>query len=416
MTSTDGGDLPLAPYRVLDLANETGFLCGRILGDLGADVIKVEPPGGDPARRHGPYYHDDDDPEKSLSWYAYNYNKRSITLDLSQPQGRDLFIRLVQSADFVVETGPPGHLDALGLGYVALRAANPRVVMTSITPFGQTGPYRQYKADDIVAVAMGGLMHLSGDEDREPLRIGVPQAYALAGAQAAAGTMIAHYQRLPTGQGAHVDVSMQEAVANALPATQLMWFAAQQVEHRGERHEYGGRMTRGIFPAKDGYVASHLFWGVGPGTRMRGLARWIKDTGQETSIGDVDFTQVTGFSITQEQVDVWEEEMSRFFSRFTKAEIYREALKRRAFVFPVSTPADLAADPQLRSRGFFKPVEHPELASEIDYPGPFCGFSETPLSIRRRPPLIGEHNHEVYHEELGYSDAALDALRQAGVV
>ncbi|MCH8196295.1 MAG: CoA transferase [Chloroflexi bacterium] len=415
MPPTNAAGLPLSPYRVLDLTNEIGFLCGRILGDLGADVIKVEPPGGDPARNHGPYYHDDVDPEKSLYWYAYNYNKRSVTLDLSQPPGRDVFARLSAEADFIVETGPPGHMEALGLGYEDLRSANPRLLMTAITPFGQTGPYSQYKADDIVAVAVGGLMNLCGDEDREPLRIGVPQAYALAGAQAAAGTMIAHYQRLMTGQGAYVDVSMQEAVANALPATQLEWFVSKEVTRRGDRHPYGGRMTRGTFPAKDGFVASHLFWGVGPGTRMKGLAQWIKDTGQETTIGDVDFTKVTGFSITQEQVDAWEEEMSSFFSRFTKAEIYREALRRRAFVFPVSTPADLAEDPQLKARDFFKPVEHPDLGSVIDYPGPFCGFSETPLSIRRPPPLIGEHNAEIY-EALGYSRQELNDLKKAGVI
>ncbi len=406
-------DLPLSPYRVLDLANESGHLCGRLLGDLGADVLKVEPPGGDPSRMHGPFAGDQPGPERSLSWAAYNCNKRSITLDITKPRGRDLFLRLAKTAHFVVETGAPGYLDSMGLGYEALRAANPAIVVTSITPFGQSGPYREWKADDIVASAMGGLMHMCGAEDREPLKLGGEQAYMLAGSQAAAGAMLAHYHRLMTGEGSYVDVSIREAVVNALPDTQLFWFVSKELEHRGERHQYGGRMTRGAFPAKDGYIASHLFWGVGPGTRMRGLARWMEDSGVPNTIGKTDFTQVTGFNTSQEQVDAWEEELSGFFSRYTKAEIYREALKRRAFLFPLSSPKDLASSEQLASRGFFESVEHPVLG-RVTYPGSALRFAPGP-TIRRGPPAIGQHNAEVYGE-LGLAQDDLAALREAGVV
>ncbi len=408
--------LPLSPYRVLDLANETGLLCGRILADLGADVIKVEPPSGEPARMHGPYAGDAPDSERSLSWAAYNCNKRSITLDITKAQGRDLFLRLIGLSHFLIETFEPGRLDGLGLGYEALRAANPGLVMTSITPFGQTGPRRDWKGDDLVASALGGLMHTCGAEDREPLRLGGQQACVLAGAQAAAGTMIAHYQRLATGEGAHVDLSIQEAVANALPDTQLFWFVSKEVEHRGERHQYGGRMTRGTFPAKDGFVASHLFWGVGPGTRMRGLARWMRESGVPNTLGDADFTQVTGFNITQEQVDAWEDEMAAFFSRFTKAEIYREALKRRAFLFPVSSPADLARNEQLQARHFFQQVECPALGGPVTFPGPAFRAGERPVAIRRPPPRAGEHNDEVYGREMKLSGAERAQLQRARVI
>ena len=248
MASTDPPELPLSPYRVLDLSDEKGFLCGRILGDLGADVIKIEPPGGDPSRRRGPYYHGDARADRSLYWFAHNYNKRGVTLDLATADGRDLFLRLARSAHFVIETAPPGRMEALGLGYETLREANPALVMTSITPFGPTGPHAAYQADDLVAMAAGGLMSICGDDDRPPVRIGEPQAYMLASAQAATGTMLAHYARNRSGQGSLVTVSMQEAVANTLTTTPHYWFASNVVQRRGARSLYGGRLIRTVFP------------------------------------------------------------------------------------------------------------------------------------------------------------------------
>jgi crotonobetainyl-CoA:carnitine CoA-transferase CaiB-like acyl-CoA transferase len=228
--------------------------------------------------------------------------------------------------------------------------------------------------------------------------------------------MLAHAKRLATGQGSFVDVSVQEAVANMLTNTQQQWFAERRVEHRGAKHAYGGRMTHGVFPAKDGYIASHIFWGPGPGNRMRGLAHWMQDKGFETTIKDTDFNRVTGGAITQEQVDAWEDEMSAFFSRFNKDEIYREALKRRAFLFPVSSPKDLLSNEQLKARGFFEHVEHPELKERVTYPGAFLRWPGAPHSIRLRPPLIGEHNIAIYVDELGYTRDELVSLAEAGVI
>ena len=159
-------DLLLSPYRVLDLTDDKGFLCGRILADLGADVIKVETPGGDPARNTGPFYKDIPDPEKSLFWFSYNTNKRSITLNLESLDGQDIFRNLSKTADFVIESFAPDYLDSLSIGYSALSEINPRIIMTSITPYGQTGPYRDYKAYDLTLQASGGLMYVSGDPDR----------------------------------------------------------------------------------------------------------------------------------------------------------------------------------------------------------------------------------------------------------
>ena len=192
----------LSPYRVLDLTDEKGFLCGKLLGDLGADVIKVERPGGDPARSIGPFYHDEADPEKSLFWFAFNTSKRGITLDIETAEGQEVFKRLVESADFVIESFPPGYMDQLGLGYSALEEVNPGIIMVSITPFGQTGPYKDYKAPDIVAWAMGGSMYPFGNADRPPVRISHhSQAYLHASGEAAVGAMLALYYRSITGEG-----------------------------------------------------------------------------------------------------------------------------------------------------------------------------------------------------------------------
>ena len=171
------GDYLLSPYRVLDLTDERGLLCGKMLADLGADVIQVEPLGGNPARRLGPFFEDDVRPEKSLFWWAYSANKRSITLDIETVDGGNLLLKLAAEADFLIESFSPGYLARLGFGYPDLQALNPGLVMVSITPFGQDGPYADYLATDIVGMALGGFMSLTGDSDRAPLRLSFPHFY-----------------------------------------------------------------------------------------------------------------------------------------------------------------------------------------------------------------------------------------------
>jgi len=177
----------LTPYRVLALTDEKGLMCGKIMGDLGADVIKIEKPGGDPARNIGPFYQDKIDPEKSLFWFTLNTSKRGITLDIETTDGQDIFKRLLKTADFVVESLPPGHMDKLGLGYSALEKLNPGIIMISITPFGQTGPYKDFKGPDMVMWAMGAgpFMRTFDSADREPFRVSHhSQSYFHAGTEA----------------------------------------------------------------------------------------------------------------------------------------------------------------------------------------------------------------------------------------
>ena len=217
------GELLLSPYRVLDLTDERGLLCGKVLADLGADVIQVEPPWGSTGRNIGPFYRDEVHPEKSLFWWAYASNKRGITLNLDTADGRELLKKLAKDVHFLVESFPPGYLNELGLGYDVLKTINPSLVMVSISPFGQDGPYAHYKAPDIVGMAMSGFMYLTGDSDRPPLRVASPQFYLQGSAAGAAGAMLAHTHRALTGEGQHVDVSCQQAVAKSLAGAPQSW-------------------------------------------------------------------------------------------------------------------------------------------------------------------------------------------------
>ncbi|HJU11237.1 MAG TPA: CoA transferase, partial [Candidatus Binataceae bacterium] len=205
----------LSHCRVLDLTTERGLLCGQVFGDLGADVIKVEPIGGSPVRQLPPFFNDQRGPERSVYWWAYNRNKRSITLDLDREEGRGIFRQLARKADFVIESDNPGYWNQRGLGYQDLSALNPGLVGVSITPFGQDGPKASYADSDLIIMAAGGVLILYGDEDRPPIRMSVPQAYLHACVDGAAAALIAYYERLSSGFGQHVDVAAQESVGLA---------------------------------------------------------------------------------------------------------------------------------------------------------------------------------------------------------
>ncbi|MFC1971797.1 CaiB/BaiF CoA transferase family protein [Chloroflexota bacterium] len=409
----------LGPLRVLDLTDEKGFLCGRVLGDLGADVIKVERPGGDSSRNIGPFYHDNPDPEKSLYWFAFNANKRGITLDIASADGREIFRRLVEHADFVIESFPPGYMDGLGLGYSALSKLNPQVVMVSITPFGQTGPYAGYKTSDIVATAMGGLAYITGQADRAPVRLGGSQAYVNAGIQGALGALTAHYHRGVAGGGQWVDVSIQESVVRTLLNALVYWDLGKRNVRRAAPYRLisGIAWQRLVWRCQDGYV-SFSFWGgaVGaPGNRA--LVEWMDSQGAAPDfLRDIDWQSFDMSTVTQDELDRISEPISRFFEMHTMAELYREALERRIMLYPVQTMKEVAADAQLEARGFWTEVVHPESGSSITYPGAFVKLADSPIRIRCRAPLIGEHNEEIYYRELGMSEADMDNLKKAGVI
>ena len=410
----------LSPYRVLDLTDELGFLCGKILGDLGADVIKIERPGGDPARRLGPFYQNQADPEKSLFWFGFNNNKRGITLNLESPKGRELFSRLAAKADFIIETFTPGYLDHLGLGYSALSRINPRVVLTSITPFGQSGPYSKFKASDIEIMALSGCMSLTGDPGRPPLRVSFPQSYVWTGSYAAMGALIAHHYREQTGEGQQVDVSAQACLLWAFSHAHTFWDLNRHLEKRAGSFMTGRTITgakmRVFWPCKDGYLNFIIYGGEAGRRTNQALVAWMDSKGMAPDfLKQKDWKTFDIAQVTQAEIDRMEEPIARFFAGVTKAEFFKEVVKREMLGYPVASVKEIFEDPQHAARDFWQKVEHPELQTSIDYPGGFTKFTEGACQIWRRAPLIGEHNEEIYGE-MGMTKQEMTQLNAEGTI
>jgi crotonobetainyl-CoA:carnitine CoA-transferase CaiB-like acyl-CoA transferase len=403
----------LSPYRVLDLADEKGLLCGRLLADLGADVIKVEQPGGDPARNIGPFYHNEPHPEKSLFWFAYCAGKRSITLDITVAAGQQIFRKLARGADILVESFPPGYMDSIGLGYSDLEKLKPGLIMLSISPFGQTGPYRDFKGPDIVVWGMGGRIYSVGDADRPPVRISHhSQAYLQAGLEGAMAISMALYHRQMTGHGQYIDLSVQAAAAQpGNPTWDLRKVVPQRILQ--SRHVRVPRMYR----CKDGVVS----WIYMPGTFASmtnpDFVRWMDSEGFATDfLKDYDWAKLDYGVITQEEMDKITEPTARFFASHTKVELLEGAVKHRILFYPHFTVDNVMESEQLAARDFWADVPYLELGINIRYPGAFARTTETRIGPQRRAPLIGEHNCDVYERELGMAATEIESLKKSGVI
>lgn len=409
----------LKSCRVLDLTDERGFLCGKILADLGVDVIKVEKPGGDPSRRIGPFWGDIAHPEKSLYWFAYNSNKKGITLNIETADGKEIFKRLIKTSDFVIESFPPGYMENLGIGYSTLSNIKSGIILTSITPFGQSGPYRDYQTSDIVLMGMAGMLYLTGDPDRPPVNIGIPQTCLHAGADAAVGTLIAYYHRETTGEGQHVDISMQQSVAWFLASTVPYWELNEIVLERVGTFRSGtsrDTVQRQVWPCKDGYVFFYMLGGLAGAKSCRQLVKWMGDEGIGNEyLQTMHWENLDMGTATQEVIDQISKPIQEFFLVHTKKEILNEAIKRNISICPLSSIQDLLNDANLKARDFWVEIEHPELETKITYPRQFIRSSEKVDMTQLRAPLIGEHNERVY-SELGLSRHDLVVLKQAGVI
>jgi crotonobetainyl-CoA:carnitine CoA-transferase CaiB-like acyl-CoA transferase len=439
----------LEPYRVLDLTGALGALCGRILAGLGADVIKIERPGGDPARACGPFLPSpagdtliqsegaatgigtagitppaEPHPYRSLSWIFANAGKRGVTLDVAHPAGRDLLRRLVATADFLVESLPPGYLETIGLGYDDLAAVNPALVMVRISPFGQAGPYRDWQATDIVAWAMGGQMTLDGDADRAPLRCSAPQSDLLAGAHAAAAAMTAHYARRRTGRGQQVDIAAQECVTWTLMIAAQTWDISHINPRRGGAVRSNRRADgtvlehRVIWPCRDGFVLWTLAGGAQTGalTSTRALVDWMAETGEAGAAKEADWPALTAATIDQETYDRLAAPFLAFFARRTKRELFEGALARSIQLAAVNDIPDVAASPQLDARDYWADVFHPYLDAVLRFPGAPVKLSATPWRTPGPAPLPGQDNAAVYGELLGMSTREMTALRDQGAI
>ncbi len=400
----------LSGMRVLDLTDYiTGPVCTKRLADYGADVIKLERPGtGDGARNMGPFYHDEPHLEKSGLFLYLNTNKRGITLDLMTRLGKEILLELVKRSDVVVESFKPGVMERLGLSYRDLEEVNPSLVMTSITPFGQTGPYREYGMTELMAFGMGGPMYHKGAVEREPVKYGATPSLYHAGAVSAMATTVAYYGMRRHGTGDYIDVSILDTQLGTMDgrvSALIQYQYSGKVVPRGNVVGIGPVGTgSGMFPCADGYV--HFYGGVR-------LERQTKMMGDPAELTDPKFYDPE----TQADPSVREEYEAYFLSwlmNHTKQEIFELGQENANVCAPMNTIGEVLEDPQAKFREFFVEIDH-SMTGKIKYPGRPFVMEETPWVLRRPAPLLGQHNAEVY-SELGYSKEDLVMLRESQII
>lgn len=388
--------------KVLDLTEDiAGSFCTRLLADYGADVLKIEPPHGSAMRRMGPFFQDDPHPEKSLFFLAMNLNKKGATLNLESSEGQEIFKELVSRVDVVVESYRPGYLSSLGLGYQDLERINPSLVMTSITPFGQEGPYSQFKSDEIVNYAMGMIMSISGMQGRPPLKHGGFQAQYEAGLNAAGATSMAVFHQEATGVGQHIDLSITETVASTMMATQTTYTFMGGTMAR--RRTSGGQFTHPT-ACSDGWII----------VQTGGGASWqnISDLFEEPKLMEPRFAEPAQRGLNGEELDqiVLESIKDR-----SKWDLFPKAADARILFGLVQTPGELAECPQLESRDFYREIEHPVMG-KVKVPAVMFNFSLTPYELQMPAPTLGQHNQEVYGDGLEYSEEDLTRFRRSGAI
>lgn len=395
----------LSDLRVLDLTDIKGALCAKLFGDMGADVIKIESPSGDAMRTIGPFLDGPPHRDRSLLYWFYNTSKRGVTLNLQHPEGRALLAQLVTKVDVVVESFAPGTLKKWDLGYEQLKQLNPQLVLTSITPFGQTGPYRDYASSDTIAEALGGMIYTNGFPEDAPLRAIGLQAYHSASFFAAIGTMSALWARDTIGEGQWVDISIQEAAAAAVEHVAPFYHQGLGVQTRqGSLH--WSRYFR-VAKCRDGYL---MHCALGDWTS---LVEWVKADNKAQDLSEPQWEdQVYRKEHAEHMFDVLDE----WAKDYSVAELMEGAQLRRIPYAMVRPPESLVNDPQLNARGFFSDIEHPELGRTVRYPGGPFFFTVSPWRIARRPPLLGEHNMEIYQSELGIDAGRLQALAQERII
>ena len=373
----------LSGLRVLDLTARMGGYCGLLLANLGAAVFLIEPPGGDPMRREGPFKDDLSDPEQSLSFAAYHTNKRGLVLNLENDEDRKSFRQLVSHADVLIEDKPAGHLDRLELGYDALQSINPALVLTSITGFGQSGPYRDFKAPNIVAFAMGGLMNLCGHPGRAPLMGPCDVAYHLGSVHAAFGTLVALFNRSISGRGDHVDVSLQEVlVADPFLRIMTRYSVTGEVPER-TGHSQSTTVAE-TYQCRDGYA--RIF--VNQPDHWKRFVDWL---GRPPELLDPKYENVQNRFPLRQTIDRLVEartlnyEAKKFFDEFQSL---------RLAAAPINSPSAFLTDEQTQQRAYVTTVEHSRLGRH-DFPGDPYQFSESPWRVERGAPQLGEHQQQI---------------------
>jgi benzylsuccinate CoA-transferase BbsE subunit len=411
---------PLAGLLVLELADETGHFCGKLLGDLGADVVKIEPPNGERCRHTGPFVEDIPHPDRSLSFWYYNTSKRGITLDLNTADGRGLFRRMAAGADVILETFRPGFLESVGLGFETLREQNRGLILCSLTPFGQTGPWRDYLSSDLLHLAAGGQMASCGYDEADvpnapPIAPGGGNAWHMGCHFAYMAIMAALVHRTVSGQGQSIDVSIHEACAlTTESAVANFVFRGETLRRQTGRHHAAGPTPRTQFRAKDGMYVTALISGGLTVRNVRNLAALMDGYGMAGDLKDAKYDDPA--VIAANASHIIDGLLAGFIGSLPAEEIYHAA-QNRGFTWGSVRPVEaLLDDAHLRDRGFWKQVEHPELGRSVLYPGEAAIYNGSPWGISRRAPLVGEHNVEVYCGELGLSRMELSVLAENRVV
>jgi len=410
MTEETTMEKGLEGVKVLDLTwHIAGPYCAKYLADCGADVIKVERPGaGDPARHMGPFYKDDPHPEKSGLFLHLNTNKRSVTLNLKTPTGKQILKDLIKDADILLESFRPHVMPALGLNYEELEKINPRLVMTSISSFGQTGPYREFKATDMIIYGMGGSMFWTGIASREPVRLGGTVVSYQVGVMAAVATTFALYGAEKRGYGEYIDIAAYETTRASIDRNGTDLLAYQYTGDYDKRAASSARSyPTGIYPCKDGYVdvsgGTVVFF---PRTaKMLGRPELAKDPRYCTGEAQIDVKR-------KEEFDA--EIYYPWVLQRTRREVWKEAQAAHLLSGPIFNAQDVYEDEHYKERKYWQEIDHP-VTGKILYPGSPYRSDEMPWTVRRPAPLLGQHNEEVYGK-LGYSPEDLVKLREVGII
>jgi len=395
----------LKGLQVLDLADEKASFCSKLLADLGARVIKIERPGGDPSRRIGPFLGDPPGSEKSLFFFHNNTNKLGITLNLEHEDGKEIFSKLLQKADVLVETFPPDYLRQKGLGFEFLNRVNKGLIHVSVTGFGKNGPRSQYKSCDLVACAFGGQMYVSGSPSTPPLKPFGEQSYYTTSLFAAVSILLALRKRTQTRKGEHLDISLQEAAVSTLDHVMVRYFYENAVAKR-----LGGVYWNHSFcvlPCKSGHIL------LAPFQQWETLVEWMDSEGMAEDLAERKYCEE---DYCHAHIDHILQVLQRWTRTHTAQELFESGQLMRFPWALISSLKEVLSNPQLKARGFFDDVEHPELKRSIPYPGPPYKFSNSPTGRWKRAPLIGEDNVRIYQEVLGFSDGELQRLSSLGVI
>ena len=405
MESEALNDSLLGGIRVLDLADEKASFCSKLLADLGAYVVKVEKPGGDPSRNIGPFLGNSASQENSLFFQYNNGNKLGITLNLEHSAGREVFFKLIKRTDVFIESFLPGHLKKLDLDFDALTEINSGIIMASITGFGQNGPRRHYKSCDLVASAYGGQMYVSGSPSGSPSKVFGGQSYYTASLFAAIGILLAIRRRNQTGKGEQIDISLQEAVTSTLDHVMVRYFYEKVIAKRRGSLHWNNAFC--ILPCKDGHILLTLFH------QWETLVEWMEGQGMA---GDLTDKKWNDEEYRLKHLDHVIEILGKWTKIHSVIDLFKLGQLMRFPWAPVYSPKEVLDSPQLKARGFFVDTNHPEVSKSIKYPGIPYRFNSFVFRQKRRAPFIGEHNNEIYRAELGFTEKELKRLSSIGAI